>query len=131
MTVMFPAFGRELFDLRRSGQRPAQPVYVVGDWGLARACHARERFALMAELVEEGPHGLVVARRFDFSMLRDLDVVLIPAGMQWRGIIAPQVRMVRPRRLFDGFASYFPGMQDAAEKISGVMAAVEGERVAA
>ena len=128
---MLPAFGRDLLELRRNGQRPAQPVYVVGCWDLVQEIQARMRFVLMAELVEEGRLGLVCPKRFDFSMLRDLDVVLIPAGLQWRGIIAPQVRMVKPSKLFEQFSSYFPGMQDAGAKVAEVMAIVEGQRVAA
>ena len=86
---MLPAFGRELLDLRRSGKRPAKPVYVVGDWTLAKEFRRRDRFALMVELPAE--RGVRNAPRFDFSMLQDLEVVCVPDSFEWMAAIPPQI----------------------------------------
>jgi hypothetical protein len=95
---MLPAYGRELLELRRSGKRPAQPVYAVGHWELARALRERERFALMVE-GELDEFGFARFPRFDFSMLQDLDVVAIPNSLEWIGRVVPQISAARPRSL--------------------------------
>lgn len=95
---MLPAYGRELLELRRSGKKPAQLVYVVGNWEIARVLRVLDRFVLMVE-GEALPYGFLRFRRFDFSMLQDLDVVLIPDSMEFTGHIWWQVESFRPRTL--------------------------------
>src|SRR5258708_1328970 len=127
---MLPAYGRELLDLRREGKRPAQPVYVVGNWELARAARSRDRFALMVEGERDG-FGFSRFPRFDFSMLHDLDVVLIPDSLEWIGVIGPQVRSARPRSL-EYTLTYYPGFSLSAQAcIAGAIERFEAEPSAA
>lgn len=127
---MLPAFGRELLELRRGGKRPAQPVYVVGNWDLARALRARDRFALMVE-GERDQYGFSRFARFDFSMLQDLDVVLIPDSLEWIGVIGPQVASSRPRTL-ERTLVFYPGFSvSAGEEAEIAIARFEAERQAA
>ena len=127
---MLPAYGRELLELRRDGKRPARPVYVVGNWELARAVRSRDRFALMVE-GEHDEFGFSRFPRFDFSMLHDLDVVLIPDSLEWIGVIGPQVRSARPRRL-ERTLTYYPGFSlSAAGCVTAAIERFEGELSAA
>jgi hypothetical protein len=95
---MLPAYGRELLELRREGKRPGWQVYVVDNWEVARVLRLLDRFVLMVE-GDALPYGFVRFRRFDFSMLQDLDVVLIPDSMEFIGHIWWQVRSFGPRTL--------------------------------
>lgn len=126
---MLPAFGRELLDLRLAGKRPAQPVYVVGHWDLARELRLRERFALMAE-GEPDNYGFLRFRKFDFSMVKDLDVVVVPDTLEFLGSISPQVQFARPRSL-QRTPIFHWGLDTAADFVAGAMARVEAELQAA
>jgi len=96
---MLPAYGRELLELRRGGKRPAQLVYVVGNWDVARALrNILDPFVLMVE-GDADAFGFLRFRAFDFSMLQDLDVVLIPDSLEFLGHIWRQVESFRPRTL--------------------------------
>lgn len=117
---MFPAYGRELLELRRSGKRPAQPVYIVGDWSLARQLRLHDRFVLMVE-GEPIAYGFCRFRKFDFSMLFDLDVVLMPDSLEWLGAIPPQVQFCRPRSA-RSTAIFYPGLQELGEFVEREMA---------
>jgi len=127
---MLPAYGRELLELRRNGKRPAQLVYVVGDWELARELRERDRFVLMVE-GDPDEYGFSRFPRFDFSMLQDLDVAIVPDSLEWIGVVIPQIRAARPRRVrrttvyFQGFS---PGAQQYAVEI---IASFEAELSAA
>src|SRR5258708_1580998 len=122
---MLPAYGREVLELRSGGRRPAQPGYVVGDWELARALRARDRFALIAE-GSAFAYGFLRFRRFDFSMLRDLDVVLMPGSLEWLGAIPPQVQFCRPRSV-RRTAIFYAGLQDPEEFVEREMAQFDAE----
>jgi hypothetical protein len=95
---MLPAFGREVLELRLAGKRPAQLVYVVGNWDLARELRRCDRFVLMVEGTAD-KYGFSRFARFDFSMLRDLDVVLIPDSVELLGHVWPQLQFSKPRTL--------------------------------
>lgn len=95
---MLPAYGRELLELRLGGKRPAWPVYIVGDWSLARVLRARDSFVLMVQ-GDPGAYGFLRFRVFDFSMLQDLDVVLIPDTVELLAQIWWQLQSSRPRTL--------------------------------
>jgi hypothetical protein len=127
---MLPAYGRELLELRQSGKRPAQPVYVVADWSLATELKRRDRFALVAELPRDEHFRIVERRRFDFLMLQDLVVILIPDWIDWRAQIEPQVRAARPRQILSEL-SFNPESETAAEKVARTMERAERQRAAA
>lgn len=116
---MLPAFGRELLELRREGKRPAQLVYVVCAWPLAHELRRRDRFALMVELPRD-ELGSPRMRRFDFSMLQDLEVVIIPEWFDWLGIVEPQVRAVRPRALYR-IPSFIAERESVEQKVTQAM----------
>jgi hypothetical protein len=120
---MVPAFGRALLELRRNGKRPAQPVYVVADWSLARELRQRERFALVVEL-EHNARGVAQPKRFDFSMLTDLEVVLIPDWVDWWAIVSPQVESVRPRKVWRAL-SFHSAQETAWDKVQRTMERAE------
>jgi hypothetical protein len=122
---MLPAYGRELLELRREGKRPAQPVYVVGDWALARELKRRDRFVLMVELPRDA-FGNPRAQRFDFSPLQDLDVAIVPEWFDWSGIVTPQVNAVRPRSVQRCVS--VPEVLDPARTAARVMESVECQR---
>lgn len=109
---MLPAYGRELLQVRRDGKRPAQLVYVVGNWELARELRARDRFVLMVE-GDPDKYGFSRFPRFDFSMLQDLDVAIVPDSLEWIGIIIPQVRAARPIRVRNT-TIFYPGFSKQA-----------------
>jgi len=122
---MLPAYGRELLELRRSGKRPAQPVYVVGTWELAKALRERDRFVLMAEGAPDD-FGFMRFRKFDFSMLQDLDVVLAPDSLEFAGAIRPQVEFGRPRSV-RRTSMFHTGLELAADFVAGAIARFEAE----
>jgi hypothetical protein len=127
---MIPAYGHELLELRRDGKRPAQPVYVVADWSLARELRSRDRFALVAELPRNSSFRIIEQRRYDFSMLRDLVVVLIPDWLDWSAAIVPQIQSARPRELIRAL-SFTPEHETAAQKVARTMERAERERAPA
>jgi hypothetical protein len=122
---MLPAFGRELLELRREGKRPSRPVYVVADWSLARELKRLDRFALVVEL-ERNAHWMPQPKRFDFSMLTDLEVVLIPEWIDWWAIVAPQVEAVRPRKIWRAL-SFHPDEETVEDKVQRTMERAEPE----
>lgn len=127
---MLPAYGRELLELRRGGKRPVQPVYIVGNWELARELRGRERFVLMVEGERDG-FGFSRFRRFDFSMLQGLDVVLVPDSLEWLGVIGAQVRACRPERVLRT-TIFYPGFSmSVGEEAGALIARFEAEFSAA
>jgi hypothetical protein len=90
--VKLPAFGRALLELRKSGQRPSDPVVVTDDWTIAEAARqALDWYALVCDPPEV---------RRDLSMLLGLDVQVVYFAPRER--IAPMaaaVRAARPRRV--------------------------------
>lgn len=140
---MLPAYGRELLELRREGKRPAQLVYVVGDWDVARVLRYRDLFVLMVEGTPD-KFGFLRFRRFDFSMLQDLDVVLIPDSVEF-GQVWGQVQSFRPRTLrrtamFWGAEAAFPDgtwksrntlLGEVANEVAALIAPFEAELSAA
>lgn len=127
---MLPAYGRELLELRRGGERPAQPVYVVGNWELARELRGRERFVLMVE-GDRDQFGFSRFPRFDFSMLQDLDVVLVPDSLEWLGVIGPQVKSARPGRVRRSLIFYAGFSMPVGEEAGEIVARFEAELSAA
>src|SRR5712691_7580206 len=109
---MLPAYGRELLELRRGGKRPAQLVYVVGNWELARELRARDRFVLMVE-GDRDEYGFSRFARFDFSMLQDLDVAVIPDSLEWMGVVIPQISAGRPSRV-RRTTIFYPGLSQSS-----------------
>lgn len=84
---MLPAYGRELLELRRSGKRPAQPVYVVDNWEVARVLREKDRFVLVAE-----DRSL----SYDFEPVRGLDVIAVPTDLDFFRQL-PSIKAARPR----------------------------------
>lgn len=92
---MLPAYGKELLNLRRSGKRPADPVYVAERWRVAKLLQARDRMVLVAENA-----GEVV---FDWRMCSSLEVIVLYGSLGWVEHVLPRIRAARPRsmRAFD------------------------------
>lgn len=88
-----PAYGRELLDLRRFGDRRPKfnAVFVMDDWELARVHRERLRYCtLIVEPFED----------YSFACCADLDVSVVMGGDARRVLRA--LRRARPRSLVCG-----------------------------
>src|SRR5690242_18153822 len=70
---MLPAYGRELVELRNSGKRPADAVFVTIDWKIADSLRSQDRFVLVM---------VAGTAPLDCSMLAGLDVIVLDA-LDW------------------------------------------------